>query len=90
MRLDQIAEGTLGKNKSGHGLEAIAWWKAGEYEKVRNYCIDDVMITKEIYEYALANNKLLFKEGGNINEIKLDTSNWETKDENKLTFSLPF
>lgn len=90
MRLDQVAEGTLGKNKSGHGLDAIAWWKAGEIEKIRKYCIDDVKITKEIYEYALAHNKLIFKEGGALNDIPLDTSSWEDKIDNKLTFTLPF
>lgn len=90
MRLDQLAEGTLGKNKSAHGSEATAWWKAGEIEKIRNYCIDDVKLTKELYDYALANNKLIFKEGGATNEISLDTSNWEKEREHKLTFSLPF
>lgn len=90
MRLDQIAEGTLGKNKSGSGLDSIAWWKAGEIEKIRDYCIDDVKITKEIYEFARANNKLIFKEGGKLLEIPLNTSNWETPIENKLTYTLPF
>lgn len=90
MKLDQLAEGTLNKNKSGHGLDAIAWWKKGEIEKIKNYCIDDVRITKELYDYALANNKLIFKEGGNLNEVKLDTSLWEQPIEKKLTFTLPF
>lgn len=90
MKLNQLAEGTLGKKKSGHGLEATEWWKKGEVEKVRNYCIDDVKITKEIYDYARANNKLLFKEGKQILEIKLDTSGWETPIEHKMTFTLPF
>ena len=90
MKLDQIAEGTLGVNKSGHGLEATKWWKEGEVEKVRQYCIDDVRITKEVYDYARANNKLIFKEGDKLNEILLDTSKWEEPNENKLTFTLPF
>lgn len=90
MKLDQLAEGTLGKNKSGHGLDAIMWWKRGEIDKIRDYCIEDVKITKQIYEYALQNNKLIFKEGGAMNEIKLDTSTWEKPSENKLTFTLPF
>jgi DEAD/DEAH box helicase domain-containing protein len=90
MRLDQLAEGTLSKNKSGGGSDAMDWWKAGDVERVRAYCIDDVKLTKELYDYALANNKLIFKEGGNLNEIELDTSNWETPNNNKLTFSLPF
>jgi DEAD/DEAH box helicase domain-containing protein len=90
MKLDQIAEGTLGLKKSGNGLDAIGWWKAGEIEKIRAYCLDDVKLTKLIYDYALANNKLIFKKGNNMNEIPLDTSSWEEKAEKKLTFTLPF
>lgn len=90
MRLGQLAEGTLGEDKSGHGADAMIWWKKGDIERVRNYCIDDVRLTKELYDYAIANNKLLFKEGGKINEIKLDTSQWELKGDNKITFTLPF
>jgi len=90
MKLDQLAEGTLGINKSGHGTDAIRWWEAREIDKLRNYCIDDVKITKELYDYATLNNKLVFKEGNNLNEIKLDTSLWEAASNHKLTFSLPF
>ncbi len=90
MKLDQIAEGTLGKNKTGHGFDAITWWKKGEIDKIIKYCLEDVKITKEVYEYARANNKLIFKEGGVMNDIKLDTSGWEEPKENKLTFTLPF
>lgn len=90
MKLDQLAQGTLGTAKSGHGLDAIQWWKQGDIEKIKKYCIDDVRITKEIYDFARANNKLIFKEGGQLNEIKLDTSKWEETNENKMTFTLPF
>ncbi|MBX4198720.1 ribonuclease H-like domain-containing protein [Candidatus Parcubacteria bacterium] len=90
MKLDQLAEGTLGKKKIGHGLEAIQWWKNGEVDKVRDYCIDDVRITKALYDHAREHGKLVFKEGGKLNEIKLDTKDWEKPIENKLTFTLPF
>ena len=39
IRLDQVAEATLGEKKSGHGLQAVTWWKRGEIEKIRKYCI---------------------------------------------------
>ncbi len=77
MKLDQIAEGTFGIGKSGNGLEAVAWWRSGEIEKIRKYCLDDVRITKDVYEYALKNKKLIFKEGPFTKEIKLDTKHWE-------------
>jgi DEAD/DEAH box helicase domain-containing protein len=90
MKLDQLAEGTLGKKKSGHGLEAIKWWRQGEIQKIRDYCTDDVRITKELYDHALAHKKLVFKEGPQMKEIPLDVSEWEKPGESKLTFSLPF
>ncbi len=91
MKLDQIAEGTLGINKSGHGLDAIRWWRDGLKEQVKKYCLDDVKITKDIYEYAVLNKKLIFKEGPNLNEIKLDTEKWEnTESTTSLNFTLPF
>ena len=77
MKLDQIAEGTFGINKTGNGLEAVAWWRNGEVEKIRKYCLDDVRVTKDIYEFALKNKKLMFKEGLFVKEIKLDTKHWE-------------
>jgi len=91
MKLDQIAEGSLGINKTGHGLDAIKWWREGEVEKVKKYCLDDVRITKEVYEYALKNNKLIFKEGPNMNEIKLNTVDWEILPlSSALNYTLPF
>jgi len=90
MKLDQIAEGSFGINKSSHGLQAVKWWRNGEYEKVKQYCIDDVRITKQVYDYALENGGLKFKEGGKMNEIKLDTSKWEIIEDVSMTHALPF
>lgn len=90
MKLDQLAEATLGTKKTGWGLDAVKWWKQGEIQKIRDYCLDDVKITKEIYDYAVKNGKLLFKEGPQVKEIPLDTSEWEKPVENKMTFSMPF
>ncbi len=93
IKLDTIAEATLGRNKAGHGLEAITWWQNGEIDKIIKYCIEDVRITKELYDYALLNKKLKYKDlglNGQIKDIKLDTSKWEEKNESALTFTLPF
>jgi len=90
MKLDQLAEGTLGQKKSGHGLDAVTWWRQGRIDDIKKYCIDDVRLTKELYDHAMQHQKLLFKEGKEVLEIKLDTSEWEKSVENKLTFTLPF
>ena len=90
MKLDQIADGTLGVKKSGYGLQAITWWRQGEIEKIKKYCLDDVKITKELYDYARTNKILKYKEGPKLYEIKLDPTEWETKEESAMTFTLPF
>lgn len=90
LKLDSVAEATLGKNKTGHGLQAITWWKNGEIEKIRKYCLDDVKITKELYDYALKNGVLKYKDYGKICDIPLDTSLWEETENSSMTYTLPF
>ncbi len=90
LRLNVVAEATLGVNKSGHGLDAIKWWRNGEIEKVRRYCLDDVKITKDIYDFALANGFLKYKDLSEVKDIKLDTSHWEEDQSVSMTHSLPF
>jgi DEAD/DEAH box helicase domain-containing protein len=76
VRLDSIAEGTLGTKKIASGLEAMRWWREGNIDKLREYCLKDVEITKKVLDYALANQSLKFKELGIKKEVKLDTSKW--------------
>jgi DEAD/DEAH box helicase domain-containing protein len=92
LKLDNLAEATLGKKKSGDGLEAQKWWDQGLFDKVRDYCLDDVRITNELYEYAKKNGKLKYKDYEGPREIKLDTSKWEElpSDLGALTHTLPF
>ena len=77
VRLQSIAEATLGKGKIGEGFNAGQWWKEGKKDKVREYCIEDVRLTRELYEYALANGILKYKDMLDTRDIKLDTSLWE-------------
>jgi DEAD/DEAH box helicase domain-containing protein len=93
--LGHVAQATLGRTKSGHGLEAITWWKKGEIDKIRKYCLEDVKITKELYEFALKNSAIKYPLGTKIMDLKIDTSEWETKSsktvkasENNATFTL--
>lgn len=90
LKLDSVGEATLGRNKTGHGLDAIEWWKKGEIEKLVQYCIEDVRLTKDLYDYAINNNKLMFKEFGSKKEIPLDTALWEVPASVAMTYTLPF
>lgn len=90
LKLDGVAKATLGEGKIGHGADAMVWWKRGEIEKLRKYCLDDVRITKEIYDYALKNGSLKYKDRGEVREIPLDTSSWERVESGGITHTLPF
>lgn len=48
--LGVLAEANLGVGKTGKGLEAIDLYRNGEIEKLKSYCLNDVKITKDIYE----------------------------------------
>lgn len=88
IRLDAVAEGTLGTKKSGSGLQSLQWWRAGEIDKVRKYCLKDVEITRRVYDHALEKGFVKYKELGRSHEVKLDTSRWLTPDAKPMTFSL--
>lgn len=91
LKLQSIAQATLGRGKTADGLEAMDWWAQGKKDKVMEYCIADVAITNEIYEYAKKNGSLKYKDYEGVREIKLDTSNWETLEGGSaLTHTLPF
>lgn len=89
VRLQSLAEATLGKGKKGDGLKAMEWWDQGLYDKVREYCIEDVRITRELYDYAIANGHLKYKDLNQKREVKIDTSLWEKPSEgHALTHTL--
>lgn len=69
VKLESVAQGTIGSGKSGNGLEALLYYKNGRMDLLKKYCLDDVRVTKEVYDYALKNQKLLYRDYFNIREM---------------------
>lgn len=90
LRLDAIAEGTLGEKKIADGMQSLRWWKAGEIEKVRAYCLKDVELTRRIFDYALEHGSIKYAEFGKIRDVKLKTSSWLSASAKPMTFSFGF
>ncbi len=90
LRLDSIAQATIGAKKTANGLQAIKWWREGNIGAIKKYCEQDVKVTKEIFEFALKNNKVFFKDGAKKREIPIDTSGWKPHKDLVMTQSLPF
>ena len=69
-KLDDVAAATLGRRKSGNGLEAIRLYEQRNWDALCRYCLDDVRITKDLYEYGLAYGHVKFPDrNGTIREI---------------------
>lgn len=90
LRLDSVAEATIGAKKSANGLQAVRWWREGKIDEIKKYCEQDVKVTKKVFDYALKNGHVKFKDGHRKREIPLDTSTWLIKEEAAMTHSLLF
>jgi major membrane immunogen (membrane-anchored lipoprotein) len=40
----------------------LLYFKQGRWDNLEKYCLDDVKVTKQIYDYAFKNGKLLYKD----------------------------
>lgn len=48
--LSKLAEANLGVKKDRHGSEAIGLYKEGKIDELKEYCLNDVRLTKELYD----------------------------------------
>ena len=91
INLESVAQGTIGSGKSGSGKEAILYFKNGRWDLLKKYCLDDVMLTKELFDYGVK-----FKEIQYLNErgkvtIKVDWQKYmEESNDNDMPLTLPF
>ena len=69
--LQALTKVTLGASKSGHGLEALRWFREGRVEDVKKYCLDDVRLTRDLYEFGKKHGHVLFESNrdGSIRSI---------------------
>ncbi len=92
LSLNDLVWATLGKKKSGHGLLAIEYYRAGKIDELRSYCMDDVMLTKELFDYGALRNEIVY-----LNErgkVSIPTNDWKKylipDDDDHSHLTLPF
>lgn len=90
--LDDIASATLGKKKSGTGLQAINYYRKGEREKLKKYCLDDVSLTRELFDFGVEKGEIFYLDVSGKVSIKVDWKKQLKKDkgENEVSLTLPF
>lgn len=90
LKLDSVAQATVGAGKTGHGLQALEYFKKGEFDKLRAYCLQDVKVTKEIYDYGLEHGVIYYQDRlGAKKEIKVDFRQPKAKP-NPINLTMPF
>lgn len=58
--LNDVAAATLNEKKTGHGLMAIDYYKEGKIDELKKYCLDDVMVTKKLFDYGIKYGEIYY------------------------------
>lgn len=89
--LNEIVMATLNKKKSGSGLEAINLYHEGKIEELKKYCTDDVMLTKELFDFGVKNGEIYYPTPNGKLSIKVDWKKYlEDNGKNDTPLTLPF
>lgn len=76
--LAALTQETLDRNKIDDGLSAVLYWKKHDKDslsKLKKYCEDDVLLTKDLYDFVYHNGYLQFKDKWNtLRKVELDFS----------------
>lgn len=78
-RLNDLAKATLGEGKSGSGSMALELFRLGKFEELEKYCLDDVRLTKSLYEYGKENG-FIYTFAGLSGELKKIPVSWQTRE----------
>jgi DEAD/DEAH box helicase domain-containing protein len=74
--LNRLAEVNLGETKTHHGSEAISLYADGNMDELKEYCINDVKLTKDLYDLYRKQHYLLVpdKKTGEIRKVEFAKS----------------
>jgi DEAD/DEAH box helicase domain-containing protein len=61
IKLDVVAKETLGMGKIGDGLDAIKYYQSKQFKKLEKYCLQDVKVTRDVYDYGLKHGQIKFR-----------------------------
>lgn len=86
VKLDDLVYATLGKRKSATGLQSLTWWKEGKIDLIEEYCKNDVLLTKDLYDYGSKNGYIYFPNYETKKTVEVD---WEITKAAVDTYPLP-
>lgn len=81
--LSSLAKATLGEDKSGHGLDAITWYREGNWQRLEEYCLNDVRLTRDLYRYGGKFGHLAFESFVDRKTVSVPVS-WGMPEESEI------
>ena len=95
IRLDELVQATLEEGKSGHGLQAIKYFREGKMDELKKYCLDDVRLTKELFEHGVRRGKIFYPDRYGNGEKRPIHVKWERYmeyegEDDDVSLTLPF
>lgn len=73
--LDRLSELNLGEKKTHHSSEAITLYRDGKIDELKEYCINDVKLTKGLYDLYRKQNYLMMPDKKTGEIIKVEFAN---------------
>lgn len=72
LKLDDLVQCTLQQKKSGHGLQAVEFFKQGRWEELIRYCLDDVRLTRDLYEFGKKRGEIYYPNRNGIATMQVN------------------
>ena len=69
--LDHLASATLGVGKTADGLQSLEWVRQGRLDLVRDYCLKDVEILRDLYLFGRREGYVLYRPRGSREAVRL-------------------
>ncbi len=86
--LHSVAQATLGVTKSGEGWNAVNLYDQGRMDELKKYCLNDVKLTKDIYDYGCRENRVYFISNRDWKKYEIPIA-WNSSEEAKKVTSFP-
>jgi DEAD/DEAH box helicase domain-containing protein len=62
IKLDNLVSETIGQGKLADGFQAVKWFRQGEFDLLNEYCKNDVIVTRDLYNYGREKAVVYFKD----------------------------
>ena len=79
LALGHLAAETLNREKTADGLQAVEWFRQGEFEKLVEYCREDVAATRDLFHHGLEKAHLVFRKKQQNQRVRL-LVDWKLED----------